>query len=139
MDTGVIESGLNVTLTIWLLMHGKEVGSIIKKKGELVKKMREESGACINISEGNCPERIITLAGPTNVIFKAFVMIIDKLEEDISSSMINFTAASRPPVTLRLVVPASQCGSLIGKGDFKIMREYRGSSPGDRGYAPQFN
>ncbi|NXK43588.1 PCBP2 protein, partial [Piprites chloris] len=81
MDTGVIEGGLNVTLTIRLLMHGKEVGSIIGKKGESVKKMREESGARINISEGNCPERIITLAGPTNAIFKAFAMIIDKLEE----------------------------------------------------------
>jgi hypothetical protein len=34
--------------------------------------------------------------------------------------MTNSTAASRPPVTLRLVVPASQCGSLIGKGGCKI-------------------
>ncbi|XP_054984010.1 poly(rC)-binding protein 2 isoform X13 [Sorex araneus] len=89
--------------------------------------MREESGARINISEGNCPERIITLAGPTNAIFKAFAMIIDKLEEDISSSMTNSTAASRPPVTLRLVVPASQCGSLIGKGGCKI-KEIREST-----------
>uniref|UniRef100_A0A8D1QHB2 K Homology domain-containing protein n=1 Tax=Sus scrofa TaxID=9823 RepID=A0A8D1QHB2_PIG len=127
MDTGVIEGGLNVTLTIRLLMHGKEVGSIIGKKGESVKKMREESGARINISEGNCPERIITLAGPTNAIFKAFAMIIDNLEEDISSSMTNSTAASRPPVTLRLVVPASQCGSLIGKGGCKI-KEIREST-----------
>nr|XP_009675355.1 PREDICTED: poly(rC)-binding protein 2 isoform X8 [Struthio camelus australis] len=127
MDTGVIEGGLNVTLTIRLLMHGKEVGSIIGKKGESVKKMREESGARINISEGNCPERIITLAGPTNAIFKAFAMIIDKLEEDISSSMTNSTAASRPPVTLRLVAPASQCGSLIGKGGCKI-KEIREST-----------
>ncbi|XP_041598314.1 poly(rC)-binding protein 2-like isoform X2 [Vulpes lagopus] len=127
MDTGVMEGGLNVTLTIRLLMHGKEVGSIIGKKGESVKKMREESGARINISEGNCPERIITLAGPTNAIFKAFAMIIDKLEEDISSSMTNSTAASRPPVTLRLVVPASQCGSLIGKGGCKI-KEIREST-----------
>ena len=127
MDTGVIEGGLNVTLTIRLLMHGKEVGSIIGKKGESVKKMREESGARINISEGNCPERIITLAGPTNAIFKAFAMIIDKLEEGISSSMTNSTAASRPPVTLRLVVPASQCGSLIGKGGCKI-KEIREST-----------
>ncbi|XP_068524739.1 poly(rC)-binding protein 2 isoform X6 [Anas acuta] len=54
-------------------------------------------------------------------------MIIDKLEEDISSSMTNSTAASRPPVTLRLVVPASQCGSLIGKGGCKI-KEIREST-----------
>uniref|UniRef100_A0A2R9BYR7 K Homology domain-containing protein n=1 Tax=Pan paniscus TaxID=9597 RepID=A0A2R9BYR7_PANPA len=128
METSVIEGGLNITLTIRLLMHGKEVGSIIGKKGESVKKMRKESGARINISEGNCPERIITFAGPANAVFKAFAMIIDKLEEDISSSMTSSTAASRPPVTLRLVVPASQCGSLIGKGGCKIkeIREYRG-------------
>ncbi|XP_057702369.1 poly(rC)-binding protein 2-like isoform X2 [Corythoichthys intestinalis] len=127
MDSGVIEGGLNVTLTIRLLMHGKEVGSIIGKKGESVKKMREESGARINISEGNCPERIITLAGPTTAIFKAFSMIIDKLEEDISSSMTNSTATGKPPVTLRIVVPASQCGSLIGKGGSKI-KEIREST-----------
>uniref|UniRef100_A0A3Q1MU31 Poly(rC) binding protein 2 n=1 Tax=Bos taurus TaxID=9913 RepID=A0A3Q1MU31_BOVIN len=127
MDTGVIEGGLNVTLTIRLLMHGKVCNSLGNWKGESVKKMREESGARINISEGNCPERIITLAGPTNAIFKAFAMIIDKLEEDISSSMTNSTAASRPPVTLRLVVPASQCGSLIGKGGCKI-KEIREST-----------
>uniref|UniRef100_A0A3Q2CR64 Poly(rC) binding protein 2 n=1 Tax=Cyprinodon variegatus TaxID=28743 RepID=A0A3Q2CR64_CYPVA len=127
MDSGMIEGGLNVTLTIRLLMHGKEVGSIIGKKGESVKKMREESGARINISEGNCPERIITLAGPTTAIFKAFSMIIEKLEEDISSSMTNSTATSKPPVTLRIVVPASQCGSLIGKGGCKI-KEIREST-----------
>uniref|UniRef100_A0A3P9L3K1 Poly(rC)-binding protein 2-like n=1 Tax=Oryzias latipes TaxID=8090 RepID=A0A3P9L3K1_ORYLA len=124
MDSSLVEGGLNVTLTIRLLMHGKvSVGA----KGESVKKMREESGARINISEGNCPERIITLAGPTTSIFKAFSMIIEKLEEDISNSMTNSTATSKPPVTMRLVVPASQCGSLIGKGGCKI-KEIRESA-----------
>ncbi|NXR16873.1 PCBP2 protein, partial [Cinclus mexicanus] len=125
MDTGVIEGGLNVTLTIRLLMHGK-VRAAGGRSTE-VAFASPQSGARINISEGNCPERIITLAGPTNAIFKAFAMIIDKLEEDISSSMTNSTAASRPPVTLRLVVPASQCGSLIGKGGCKI-KEIREST-----------
>ncbi|XP_078407593.1 poly(rC)-binding protein 3 isoform X4 [Cetorhinus maximus] len=127
MDPKVTEGGLNVTLTIRLLMHGKEVGSIIGKKGETVKKMREESGARINISEGNCPERIVTITGPTDAIFKAFAMIAFKFEEDIDNSMSNSTATSKPPVTLRLVVPASQCGSLIGKGGSKI-KEIREST-----------
>uniref|UniRef100_A0A3Q4GRH7 Poly(rC) binding protein 4 n=1 Tax=Neolamprologus brichardi TaxID=32507 RepID=A0A3Q4GRH7_NEOBR len=54
--------------------------------------------ARINISEGSCPERIITITG-------------------------------KPPVTLRLVIPASQCGSLIGKGGSKIkeIRETTGA------------
>lgn len=42
------------------------------------------------------------------------------VDQDISSSMTNSTATSKPPVTLRIVVPASQCGSLIGKGGCKI-------------------
>lgn len=50
--------------------------------------------------------------------------------QDIISSMSNSPATSKPPVTLRLVVPASQCGSLIGKGGSKIkeMREVTGCS-----------
>ncbi|XP_077348032.1 poly(rC)-binding protein 3-like isoform X2 [Lithobates pipiens] len=126
-DANAPEGGLNVTLTIRLLMHGKEVGSIIGKKGETVKKMREESGARINISEGSCPERIVTITGPTDAIFKAFSMIALKFEEDINASMTNSTVTSKPPVTLRLVVPASQCGSLIGKGGSKI-KEIREST-----------
>uniref|UniRef100_A0A8D0DPH9 K Homology domain-containing protein n=1 Tax=Salvator merianae TaxID=96440 RepID=A0A8D0DPH9_SALMN len=126
-DPKVTEGGLHVTLTIRLLMHGKEVGSIIGKKGETVKKMREESGARINISEGSCPERIVTITGPTDAIFKAFSMIALKFEEDINTSMTNSTVTSKPPVTLRLVVPASQCGSLIGKGGSKI-KEIREST-----------
>uniref|UniRef100_A0A669F128 Poly(rC) binding protein 3 n=2 Tax=Oreochromis TaxID=8139 RepID=A0A669F128_ORENI len=120
------EGGLNVTLTIRLLMHGKVSEH---RKGETVKKMREESGARINISEGNCPERIVTITGPTDTIFKAFAMIAYKFEEDIINSMSNSPATSKPPVTLRLVVPASQCGSLIGKGGSKIkeMRESTGA------------
>ncbi|ELV12903.1 Poly(rC)-binding protein 3 [Tupaia chinensis] len=108
MESKVSEGGLNVTLTIRLLMHGK-------------------SGARINISEGNCPERIVTITGPTDAIFKAFAMIAYKFEEDIINSMSNSPATSKPPVTLRLVVPASQCGSLIGKGGSKI-KEIREST-----------
>ncbi|MGH0150599.1 UNVERIFIED_CONTAM: hypothetical protein FKN15_024758 [Acipenser sinensis] len=120
-EGNVSDGGLNVTLTIRLLMHGK--------KGETVKKMREESGARINISEGSCPERIVTITGPTDAIFKAFSMIALKFEEDINASMTNSTVTSKPPVTLRLVVPGSQCGSLIGKGGSKIkeIRETTGA------------
>uniref|UniRef100_A0A8C4JP07 K Homology domain-containing protein n=1 Tax=Dromaius novaehollandiae TaxID=8790 RepID=A0A8C4JP07_DRONO len=115
MDSKVTEGGLNVTLTIRLLMHGK------------VKHFVLRYGARINISEGSCPERIVTITGPTDAIFKAFSMIALKFEEDINASMTNSTVTSKPPVTLRLVVPASQCGSLIGKGGSKI-KEIREST-----------
>ncbi|KAK0148077.1 Poly(rC)-binding protein 4 [Merluccius polli] len=121
------DEGLGVTLTLRLLMHGKEVGSIIGKKGETVKRIREESTARVNISEGSCPERIITITGSTDSVFRAFTMITFKLEEDLTTLVANGTISSKPPVTLRLVIPASQCGSLIGKGGGKI-KEIREST-----------
>ncbi|XP_034247728.1 poly(rC)-binding protein 3 isoform X5 [Thrips palmi] len=123
----------NVTLTIRLIMLGKEVGSIIGKKGEIVKRFREESGAKINISDGSCPERIVTVTGATKAIFKAFTLISKKMEEfhEMQGTNGNANAAvPRAPITLRLIVPASQCGSLIGKGGSKIkeIREVTGAS-----------
>ncbi|CAH2007396.1 unnamed protein product [Acanthoscelides obtectus] len=130
MDQKSFNDDSNVTITIRLIMQGKEVGSIIGKKGEIVKRFREESGAKINISDGSCPERIVTVIGSTSAIFKAFTLICKKFEEfqEINSS--NASGVPRPPITLRLVVPASQCGSLIGKGGSKIkeIREVTGAS-----------
>ncbi|XP_011434288.1 poly(rC)-binding protein 3-like isoform X3 [Crassostrea angulata] len=113
-------------LTVRMIMQGKEVGSIIGKKGDNIKKFREDSGAKINISDGSCPERIVTVTGTTECIHKAFTMICKKFEEDLQ----NTPTVPKPPVTLRLVVPASQCGSLIGKGGSKIkeIRETTGAS-----------
>jgi len=117
-----------------MIMQGKEVGSIIGKKGDNVKKFREESGAKINISDSSCPERIVTITGTTDSIFKAFTMICKKFEEfpfvqDMQNTS-NSQSSSKPPVTVRLIVPASQCGSLIGKGGAKIkeIREVTGAS-----------
>jgi len=96
-----------------------------------------QSGAKINISDGSCPERIVTVTGPTNSIFKAFTLICKKFEEwcsqfhDIQGGGAGGGGGvSRPPITLRLIVPASQCGSLIGKGGSKIkeIREVTGAS-----------
>ncbi|XP_047438444.1 poly(rC)-binding protein 4-like isoform X2 [Mugil cephalus] len=56
-------------------------------------------------------------------------MITFKLEEDLAALVANGTVTSKPPVTLSLVIPASQCGSLIGKGGSKIkeIRETTGA------------
>ena len=57
----------------------------------------------------------------TDLLFPLFLIYLPIFfVQDISSSMTNSTATSKPPVTLRIVVPASQCGSLIGKGGCKI-------------------
>ncbi|NXA71410.1 PCBP4 protein, partial [Thryothorus ludovicianus] len=120
------ETELSITLTLRMLMHGKEIGSIIGKKGETVKRIREQSSARITISEGSCPERITTITGSTDAVFRAVSMIAFKLEEDLGAGG-DGVSAGRAPVTLRLVIPASQCGSLIGKAGAKI-REIREST-----------
>uniref|UniRef100_A0A8D2QM80 Poly(rC) binding protein 4 n=1 Tax=Zosterops lateralis melanops TaxID=1220523 RepID=A0A8D2QM80_ZOSLA len=79
--------------------------------------------ARITISEGSCPERITTITGSTDAVFRAVSMIAFKLEEDLGAGG-DGVSAGRAPVTLRLVIPASQCGSLIGKAGAKI-REIR--------------
>ena len=60
----------SVNLTLRCLMTGKEVGPIIGKGGEIIHNTREESGAKIHISDGSCPERVITVTGTTHAIFK---------------------------------------------------------------------
>ncbi len=46
------------------------------------------------------------------------------------ANLVSPTTVPRPPITFRLIVPASQCGSLIGKGGSKIkeIREVTGAS-----------
>lgn len=51
---------------------------------------------------------------PTLTTFPSFPL------KDLTALVANGTISSKPPVTLRLVIPASQCGSLIGKGGAKI-------------------
>jgi len=132
----------NVTLTLRLIMSGKEVGGIIGKGGEIINNIREESGAKIHISDGSVPERIVTVTGSTDAILKSFNLIAKKFEEDgpeknsgessgkSSSASSSSSSQKSGGVSLKLVVPASQCGSLIGKGGSKIkeIREVTGAS-----------
>ncbi|CAJ0580683.1 unnamed protein product, partial [Mesorhabditis spiculigera] len=118
---------MSLILTIRLLMQGKEVGSIIGKRGDQIKLIREESGAKINISDGSCPERIVTITGSLKTIDKSFAMICNKFSDDMKALP---NSVPKPPITMRMIIPATQCGSLIGKGGSKIkeIRETTGAS-----------
>lgn len=72
-----------LALTLRLLMQGKEVGSIIGKKGDNIKRFREVSGAKINVSDSSCPDRIVTLSGTLDEVYNAFSMICSKFEEQL--------------------------------------------------------
>lgn len=122
------EEARATVLTVRLLMQGKDVGSIIGKKGEIVKRFREESGAKINISDSSSPERIVTISGNVEAIYRVFALVCRKAEE--ATVQHSPGTAGRPPITMRLVMPASQCGSLIGRGGARIkeIRELTNSS-----------
>jgi len=109
-------------LTVRALLQGKEAGSIIGKGGEVIKSFRDDSGARINIAAGTAMERMLTVSGATESVFQAFQLIMNKLSEQ--------NGDGRGDLALRLVVPASQCGSVIGKGGAKIkeLREETGAA-----------
>ena len=52
--------------------------------------MVRQSGAKINITDGSCPERIVTVTGSTDAIFKGFQLITKKLEEVIERNQNEF-------------------------------------------------
>lgn len=54
-----------------------------------------QSGAKINISDGSCPERIVTVTGPTQSIYKAFTLICKKFEE-VKFKVLKFPSCSSP-------------------------------------------
>ena len=57
---------------------------------------------------------------------QAYTLICDRMEDEESKS----SRDRREGVSLKLIVPASQCGSLIGKGGAKIkeIRELSGAN-----------
>lgn len=59
------------------------LGLTIKLTSILISKnfLSFQSGAKINISDGSCPERIVTVSGTSSAIYKAFTLITKKFEE----------------------------------------------------------
>lgn len=104
-------------MTLRLLMQGKEVGSIIGKKGDNIKRFREVSGAKINVSDSSCLDRIVTLSGTLDEVYNAFSMICSKFEEQIlqTSSSSGPTGASLSPSNATTTASDSTLG-----GDIKV-------------------
>ncbi|KAL1458364.1 hypothetical protein WDU94_008521 [Cyamophila willieti] len=132
MDAEDLKHDDDLQITIRHIMQGKEVGSIIGKNGETVKKLREESGSKIYISDSSTPERIVTVIGSMDSLFRAFSLITKNIEEfhKNQNKHLGGNGGETQPIQLRLIVPASQCGSIIGKGgsQIKTIRETSGAS-----------
>jgi len=115
-------------MEVHFIILSQDAGGIIGREGKNVRQMRDESGANINISGTSGVERILNVRGSIKEIMSSVTMIAEKLQEIASGSKLHTDFS--PPVTMRLLVPNSQCGPLIGKGGSRIkeIREVSGAT-----------
>ncbi|MQL94822.1 hypothetical protein Taro_027485 [Colocasia esculenta] len=102
------------------LVSNSEAGCIIGKGGTTITEFQSQSGARIQLSRNHeffpgTSDRIIMISGAFQDIIKAMELILEKL---LTEAEENLDADSRSKV--RLVVPNSCCGGIIGKGGATI-------------------
>jgi poly(rC)-binding protein 2/3/4 len=115
-------------LTLRQLLSGEEVQYLFGAQEQLIDQLRQQTGAGVMLSgEPGAHERVLTLTGPLEVLYKAFTLVCRKLWELVSSLA---AAEDSQQLVVRLAVPAPQCGSIIGKGGSKIkeIRELSGAT-----------
>ncbi|RKP02422.1 hypothetical protein CXG81DRAFT_2160, partial [Caulochytrium protostelioides] len=120
-------------LSMRALITRKEAGIVIGKGGRNVLEIREASGARVQVGEQvyGALDRVMTISGPLDTVAKAFSLVARKLVEE---PMNNNGAVMPPPTsptaaaldvehrltTVRLLVPHTQMGAIIGKAGAKI-------------------
>ena len=101
-----------------VILSKDEVAYVFGFDGVLISQLRQQTGANVGITQGDSHEYVLCIGGSIEVIFKAFSLVCRKLWDFLTS------VAGGPghdlPLTLRLAVPASQCGSIIGKQGAKV-------------------
>lgn len=110
-------------MELHFIILSQDAGGIIGREGRNIRQIRDESGANINISGSAGVERILNIKGSIKEIKLAVTMVAQKLQEIASGAKADYA----PPCTMRLLVPNSQCGPLIGKGGSRIKEIREGS------------
>jgi len=107
----------NAFLNLRIMITREEVQYLFGTDETLLQLLRQQTGANIQISDPGAHERVVSIAGGLDTIFKAFSLVCRKLWEFV----MGLSDPSNPrPLVLRLAVPAQQCGSIIGKQGAKI-------------------
>jgi len=120
-DAGQEDERPNPNISMRALINSKEVGLIIGKAGATVREIRDISGARVVVSEKvlGAIDRVVTVDGPLDTVAKAFAVICEKL---IMDHYPNNTPEELKThnTTLRLLVPHSRMGLVIGKQGSKL-------------------
>ncbi|KAI9105898.1 hypothetical protein DFS34DRAFT_641741 [Phlyctochytrium arcticum] len=108
------------TICVRALISTKEAGVVIGKQGRNVADIRQSSLAKVTISEliPGAQDRILSVTGPFEHVAKAFSLVAEKmvLELQLGSEL----PVPERFVNLRILVPNSKMGWLIGKQGSKI-------------------
>ncbi|KAI9124527.1 hypothetical protein K1719_004449 [Acacia pycnantha] len=107
---------------IRFLVSNAAAGSVIGKGGSTITDFQSQSGARIQLSRNQeffpgTTDRIIMVSGAINEILKAVELILSKLMSELHSEDGN---DAEPKTKVRLIVPNSSCGGIIGKGGSTI-------------------
>merc|ERR1719219_1657002 len=107
----------NTFLNLRIMITREEVQYLFGNDDTLLQLLRQQTGANIQMSDPGAHERVVSIAGGLDTIFKAFSLVCRKLWEFV----MGLSDPTNPrPLVLRLCVPAAQCGSIIGKQGAKI-------------------
>ncbi|KAL5569479.1 hypothetical protein UlMin_026054 [Ulmus minor] len=125
---------------IKFLVSNAAAGSVIGKGGATITDFQSQSGARIQLSRNHeffpgTTDRIIMVSGTINEIVKAMELILAKLLSELNTEESN---DADPRTKVRLVVPNSSCGGIIGKGGSTIKSFIEESQAGIK-ISPQDN
>ncbi|CAN6441064.1 unnamed protein product [Victoria cruziana] len=106
-----------------LLVPAQKVGAIIGKKGEFIKRMCEETRARIKIVDGvpGAPERAVIISAreehamPISPAIDGLLRVHKRVVDGLDGESGNSLPKASGMVSTRLLVAATQTGSLIGK------------------------
>ncbi|KAG8380576.1 hypothetical protein BUALT_Bualt06G0029900 [Buddleja alternifolia] len=103
---------------IRFLLSNAEAGSVIGKGGSTINDIQSQSGARIHLSRNyeyfpGTSDRIIMVSGGIDDILKAVDLILSKLLDEID---VEDGSEIDQQSKIRLIVPNSSCGGIIGKG-----------------------
>ncbi|KAK8517091.1 hypothetical protein V6N13_092378 [Hibiscus sabdariffa] len=107
---------------IKFLVSNAAAGSVIGKGGSTITEFQSKSGARIQLSRNHetfpgTSDRIIMVSGTVDDVLKAMELILEKLLNELN---IEDNDDVGPRTKVRLIVPNSSCGSIIGKGGATI-------------------
>lgn len=105
-------------ICVRVLMTNKMVGMVIGKGGEKIRRVRETSGCQITFSDNHpgVQDRVLMVTGPYDHVKAAMSVIVMQLEQDTIIANTTTPSPTGNQLLLKLLVPQSQIGAVIGKG-----------------------